>query len=233
MPIHTKSAPRHRRSIGVLCLEVPPDRFEGSLSNPALFPVPVLYEKVDGAWVDAILDSRDTLLQPTIDAARRLEQRGATFLISNCGFFIRYYDAVKQNISIPAAISSLLWLPHLNHLRSSRGKIAIVTFDASKLTIQHLRAAWPGLDSNAIVIRGLEGTGTWEEARRKEATYDFDRIWNDLVALLDRLVEEHPDVELVLVECVTLCAFVPLIREHLGLPAFDIVALTRSWLQDR
>ena len=226
--------PRERQQtahkIGVLCLEVPPDRFPGSLSDPTIFPVPALYETVDGAWVDAILASDPALVEPAIRAARRLEQRGATFLISNCGFFIQYRSALQQRLSVPVAISSLLWLPHLSQMRSAGRKIGIVTYDATKLTMAHLRAAWPGLDPDAIAIAGLEGTRTWKDAGLKDSVYDFDQIWEDLRTLLGRLVDEHPSVQLVLVECVTLCAFVPLIKRHLGLPTYDIVALARCWL---
>jgi hypothetical protein len=218
------------RKIGVLCLEVPPDRFPGSLSDPTIFRVPVLYEKVEGAWVDAILTSDVSLVAPTIRAAKRLEQLGATFLISNCGFFIQYRTEVQKRVSVPAAISSLLWLPHLNQMRSAGKKIGIATFDATKLTMGHLRAAWPNLDTEAIAIAGLEGTRTWRDAALKQSVYDFDQIWEDLRGLLDRLIDQHPTVEFVLVECVTMCAFVPLIRRHLGLPTYDIVALANCWL---
>jgi hypothetical protein len=216
--------------IGVLCLEVPPDRFPGSLSDPSIFPVPVLYERVEGAWVDAILASDPALVDPAVRAAKRLEQRGATFLISNCGFFIQYRSALLKQVSVPAAISSLLWLPHLNQMRPAGGKIGIVTYDATRLTMEHLRAAWPDLDPDAIAIAGLEGTRTWRDAGLKDSIYDFDQIWEDLRALLDRLVGEHPAVQLILMECVTLCAFVPQIKRHLGLPTYDIVALANCWL---
>lgn len=82
-------------TIGVLCLEVPLDEFAGSLSDPTIFDVPVLYETVRSAWVSTILDADPKLAQPAIDAAHRLVDRGATNLISNCGFFIQYKAAIE------------------------------------------------------------------------------------------------------------------------------------------
>lgn len=221
---------RGAQKIGVLALEVPMDFFPGSLTDPAIFPVPVLFETVKGAWVDAILAMDPALTQPAIDAARRLESQGATLLVSNCGYFSPYRAAVQREVSVPAAISSLLWLPHLNTMRRPGGKIGIVTFDSTKLTAVHLAAAWPALDPDAISIAGLEGTAMWRDAKKDDSTYDFDQIWNDVRGAVDRLLAENPRVELILVECVTLCAFVPLIRRHTGLPAFDIVALARWYL---
>jgi hypothetical protein len=221
---------RPEPKIGILYLEVPPDRFPGSLADPTLFPVPVVGQTVAGAWVDEMLASDPRLIEPAIEAAKSLERQGATLLISNCGYFISYRSAIERHVSVPVAISSLLWLPHLNAMRSPDRKIGIVTYDATKLTSAHLRAAWPGLDPSAVAVAGLEGTTSWRNAGLRDSTYDFDQIWKDLRALLDRLVDEHPTVQLILVECVTLCAFVPLIKQYLGCPTYDIVALARWWL---
>jgi hypothetical protein len=221
---------RPPQKVGVLLLEVPPDDFPGSLVDPTIFPVPMLSETVKGAWVDEMLAVDPALTRPAIEAAQRLERQGATLLISNCGYFIAYRAAIQPQVSVPAAISSLLWLPHLNVLRSPGRKIGIVTFDATKLTRAHLEAAWPGLDPDALAIVGLEGTEMWKNAGKKDSTYDFDEIWSDVRNALDRLVTAHPTVQFILVECCTLCAFVPLIRRHTGLPAYDIVALARWYL---
>jgi len=218
------------QKIGALVLEVPPDRFPGSLADPAIFPVPVIFETVAGAWVDEMLAVDPALTRPAIEAAQRLERQGATLLISNCGYFIAYRAAIERAVSVPAAISSLLWLPHLDALRSPGRKIGIVTFDAVKLTRAHLEAAWPGYDPEAVAIAGLEGTEMWRNAGKQDSTYDFDQIWSDLRSALDRLMAAHPTLQFILVECCTLCAFVPLIQRHLGLPAYDIVALARWWL---
>jgi hypothetical protein len=221
---------RPPQRIGVLCLEVPPDRFPRSVADPATFTAPVLYETVRGAWVDEITRSDPKLVQPAIDAALALEKRGATFLISNCGFFISYKSTIESQISIPAGISSLLWLPFLDALRSVHGKICLVTYDADKLTQKHISAAFPAATGDELIITGLQGTRTWKDAGLKEATYDFDQIWTDLRQVLERAVGEHPEIQMILLECVTLCAFVPLVKQHFGLPTYDIVSLAECWL---
>lgn len=223
-PIENARLPQ---KVGVLLLEVPPDRFPGSLVDPSIFSVPMIEETVKGAWVDEMLAVDPALTQPAIEAAQRLQRRGATLLISNCGYFIAYRAAIQQQVSVPAAISSLLWLPHLNTLRMPGRKIGIITFDSVKLTRAHLEAAWPGYDPEVVAIAGLEGSEMWKNAGKKDSTYDFDEIWADVRSALDRMLASNPSVQFILVECCTLCAFVPLIRRHTGLPAFDIVSLAR------
>jgi hypothetical protein len=228
----TNPAPHQRRGqkIGVLCLEVPPDRFPGSIVDATIFDCPVAYETVAGAWVDDILNCDPKLTEPAIAAACKLEADGATLLISNCGYFIAYKSAIAAAVTAPAAISSLLWLPHLAALRSPGRRIGIVTFDAPRLTGGHLRAAWPSMDPATLAISGLEGTKTWCDAKRRDAEYEFEQIWSDLRSCVDSMRLRHPELQFLLLECVTLCAFAPRLRQHTGLPVFDIVSLARSWL---
>lgn len=226
------SGVRPGQKIGVLCLEVPPDRFPGSIADPAIFDCPVAYETVAGAWVDDILCCDAKLTEPAIAAARKLEADGATFLISNCGYFIAYKSAIEAAVAAPAAISSLLWLPHLAALRSPGRRIGVVTFDAPRLTEGHLRAAWPSMDPAALAVSGLEGTKTWRDAKRRDAEYEFEQIWSDLRNCVDGLRARHADVQILLLECVTLCAFAKRLRQHTGLPVFDIVSLAQNWLMN-
>lgn len=129
------------------------------------------------------------------------------------------------------AISSLLWLPHLNAMRMPGRKIGIITFDSSKLTTEHLLAAWPSLDQAAIAVVGMDGTRTWKDAGLREAVYDFDQIWCDLSLAAERLVRQEPSLQIILLECVTLCPFVSLLKQQVGLPVFDIVSMTKCWLR--
>lgn len=222
---------RRRPTIGVLCLEVPPDYFPRSVAEPATFGgAPVIYETVRDAWVDAITTSDPKLLRPAIEAARSLERRGATFLISNCGFFIHYKSEIERHISIPAAISSLLWLPFLNAIRLPGKKIFVVTYDAQKMTRKHLTDAFPAIDGDDMIVAGLEGTKTWSDAGLKEATYDFDQIWADLRQLVAGVLAEHPEIQMIMLECATLCPFVPLVKRQFGLPTFDFVSLAECLL---
>lgn len=222
-------ADRDDPQIGVLLLEVPPDDFPGSIVDPAAFPGGALYETVPGAWVDNMVEADPALVEPAVAAARKLEARGARLLVSNCGFFIAYKAEIERHVSIPVAISSLLWLPHLEAMRRHDARIGLITYDSQKLTEHHLRAAWPGMDPAALAIAGLEGTKMWHDAGLREAVYDFDQIWRDLRDTADRLIERTPDIGAILLECAVLCPFAPLLRRHTGLPVHDIVSLAHAW----
>jgi hypothetical protein len=62
--------------------------------NPATFEFPVISETVTGAWVENVVRGDPALEPAYIAAARRLVERGAIAISSNCGFSIRHQPAV-------------------------------------------------------------------------------------------------------------------------------------------
>ncbi|NJM93018.1 MAG: hypothetical protein HC861_10820 [Rhodospirillaceae bacterium] len=90
-------------TVGILSLETAADRFDRSLAHPATFRCPVIEEKVAGVWVPEILAGSESLTSAFLDAARRLEQRGATVITSNCGFTILYQRAIDLRVALVVA----------------------------------------------------------------------------------------------------------------------------------
>lgn len=209
--------------IGAMLLETTPDLLEGSLAHPDTFDCDVALDTLEGIWVEQILSASPVHTGSFTAAARRLEDAGADLLITNCGYSIAYQADVQKNVSVPAALSSLLLLPLLNSLLSPCKKIGLLTFDSVKLTQGHLRAAWPAYDPRAVAIQGLEGTKTWSDMARDDAVYEVEQIRNDIFAAIEKLKKN--DLQFLLVECAALCAFVPYMKSLINVPVFDIVSL--------
>ncbi|MGH7330398.1 MAG: aspartate/glutamate racemase family protein, partial [Polyangiaceae bacterium] len=90
-------------------------RVLGDAGNPETWPFEVDLEIVRGIGVDAAvrgakIPGRDDLF---IDAARRLEQRGASLITTSCGFLILFQAALQAAIRVPVVTSSLLAVPLL------------------------------------------------------------------------------------------------------------------------
>src|SRR6266446_3924212 len=100
--------------LGILDLEsglppgaTPPPAPPGSLKSSATFDFPVIVETVEGAWADVTMRGDPALEPAFIAAARRLVDRGAAVIGSNCGFAIRYQAAVAAAVNIPVVMSTL------------------------------------------------------------------------------------------------------------------------------
>ncbi|MER9204054.1 hypothetical protein NKH74_34050 [Mesorhizobium sp. M0933] len=213
--------------VGLLRLDEPvnTDPKPRELDHPDNFDWPVVTKNVPGASVEAIVNADPKLCDPFVESARFLEERGAKLIISNCGFTVAYDKLIRESVSVPVATSSLLLLPFLKNLLSQDGRIGILTFDASKLTDQHLEAAWPSLSKNSIRSSGLEGSVSWKKVT-EHGHYDWDQILEDSLEALQELCDDET-VEIVLVECCALCSFVPQYQLRARRPVFDAIAMAR------
>lgn len=211
------------RTVGLLSLETEADRFERSLVHPSTFNCTVIEEKIAGVWVPQILEGSPSLTPAFIDAARRLEQRGADIITSNCGFTILYQRAVEEVTTVPVVISSLLLLPFLARLSRRNSRIGVATFDGARLTERHWRAAWPEYDAQRLVVTDIHGTDTWKDWCRDSPRYDFASSCRDIDVMADKLARQ--DVDMVLLECAVFPAFTSRIAARVNKPVFDLLSL--------
>jgi hypothetical protein len=219
MPRPSPSGP----TVGILALETTADRYDRSLAHPATFACPVIAEKVAGVWVPQILEGSESLTSSFIDTARRLEQRGATVITSNCGFTILYQRAIEEVTTVPIVISSLQLLPFAARLCRRNARIGLGTFDATRLTEKHWHAAWPQYDPAQLVVADIHGTDTWRDWCTDAPKYDFASSCRDIDAMADRLARQ--DVDVVLLECAVFTAFAARIAARVGKPVFDLLSL--------
>lgn len=210
-------------TVGILALETAADCHDRSLAHPATFNCRVIEEKVAGVWVPQILQGSESLTPAFVDAARRLEQRGATLITSNCGFTIVYQRAIEEVTTVPIAISSLLLLPFAARLCRRNATVGVGTFDATRLTERHWRAAWPQYDAGRLVVADIHGTQTWRDWCDDSPKYDFASSCHDIDAMADRLARQ--DVDVVLLECAVFTAFASRIAARVNKPVFDLLSL--------
>lgn len=211
------------RTIGLLALETKADRFERSLLHPATFNCEVIEEKVAGVWVPQILGGSPSLTPSFIDAARRLERRGVDVITSNCGFTILYQRVLEEVTTVPVVISSLLLLPFLARLCRRNSRIGVATFDGTRMTEAHWRAAWPEYDPQRLVVADIHGTETWKDWCDDSPRYDFASSCRDIDVMADQLARQ--DVDVILLECAVFTAFAPRIAARVNKPIFDLLSL--------
>lgn len=226
--------PQTPRSLGILNLDrglpsdvVPPMPRPGSMLNPATFDFPIISETVAGAWAENVIRGDPALEPAYIAAARRLVERGAVAISSNCGFSIRHQTAVAASVNVPVAMSSLLLLPALLRQIPTAAKIAVVTADS-----RHCGEDLLGVENPAerarLVIGGIEGGKLWHnEMRRPPPPTGVADIEGDVAACVARLRAGHQEIAVLLFECTAFPLVTPAIRRITGLPIYDITTLCR------
>lgn len=222
------------RSLGVLLLErglppgaLPPAAVPGSMRDSAMLNFPIISEIVPGAWVENVVRGDPTMEPAYIAAARRLVERGAVAISSDCGFSIRHQEAVAASVNVPVAMSSLLLLPALLRQLPKSAKIAVVTYDSTHCS-EDLLGVNDAAERARIVIGGIEGGKYWHDGlKRPLPPADVAAIESDVTACVARLRKAHQGIAAILFECAAFPMVAPAIRRTTSLPVYDITTLCR------
>ncbi|MCE5244265.1 MAG: aspartate/glutamate racemase family protein [Syntrophobacteraceae bacterium] len=218
--------------IGVLCLESYYTKVPGHIKNATTFDFPVTYKVVKGATPERVVNGADRrLLEPFIEAARELQEEGVKAITGSCGFLVIFQKELADSVEVPVFLSSLIQVPMVHRMLRSDQKVGLLVANKASLTQDHLKAV--GADSTPVCVAGMDARREFCEViierRRKEL--DFTKLEGEVLAEVDTLVRENPDMGALVIECTDLPPFAHLIQQRFGIPVFDIITLTRMVYQ--
>jgi hypothetical protein len=216
--------PTYGHVAGILMLESATPRVPGDPGHAATFSFPVLYEIVKGFTLDDLRAPLPDRLGPVLQAARRLEERGVSFVTTDCGLFSLYQEEIASALHVPFLASGLLLGPLLTAALGPARRLGIITGHTGILTDIHLRAA--GIDPERVAIVGMEGCPEFVDVvidHRPEL--DVDAMREGTLAAAGELLELDPSVGALLLECTNLVTFRPDLVRAYKLPVFDLVTL--------
>ena len=227
MPVyHTHpSAESYGQGIGILLLDSHMPFVPGDVANASTYRYPVKYKLVSGLETYVCLNGAPEFGPVIAEAARELEAQGCKGISSDCGFMLQYQQAAADAVDIPVAMSSLLQLPLIERSLGSSQPIGVITADSNSLTLDFLERA--GLHpKNPLVIRGMqEEKEFFSSILDPKGTMDTDLLTQEVVAMAESMVAEHPDMGAILLECSLMPPYAGAVQDALGLPVFDFVSL--------
>lgn len=213
--------------IGILLLDCVAPFIPGSVGNASTWSAPAIYKTVPGLRVDLILGPDAGQAEPAVvAAATELAGEGARMISSNCGFTIRYQDAVRAAVDVPVLLSSLLLAPHLQRMLPRDKALGIVTASTASLTPELLAAAGLRRGDERIALAGLDDAPGFTAAFIT-CTDEFDAatVEAETVAAAVALCERRPDVGALLLECSELPPYATAVQRATGVPVFDFTSM--------
>jgi hypothetical protein len=216
-------------SLGVMMLDTAFTRYPGDIGAPATFRgAPVLHECVAGADVARIVGiTDDAFVEPFVAAGKRLVDRGATLLTTSCGFLVVYQAALSRRLPVPVATSALLLIPEIEQTCPPGTRTGVLTFSAAHLRAPHLAAAGARQDTP---VAGLDPDSGFARAIRGEAVADSPELRAaDASTAARALVERHPEVGAVVLECTNFPPHRSAIAAACGRPVYDLWDLLTRW----
>jgi Asp/Glu/hydantoin racemase len=221
--------------LGVLMLDTRFDRIMGDVANPDSYPFPVRCQVVHGADPTRVVRSGrpdDTIVNAFCEAARNLEREGATGLLTSCGFLINVQMELAASVNIPVISSALVFASATRAMHGNR-PIGILTANASALDEDAIRAA--GLSPGQTVVRGLEHEPAFARTflvghTTVPAPVNEQAIGAAAAAGAREMVESHPEIGSIVLECGNLPPYRQLIQAAANRPVIDILdAASHLW----
>jgi Asp/Glu/hydantoin racemase len=214
-------------AVGILMLETRFPRIPGDMGNAETWPFPVLYKVVKGASPERVVKERaGGLLDAFLAGARELVDLGADGITTTCGFLSLFQDEIARHVGVPVATSSLMQAPMIARVLPAGRQVGILTISAKTLMPDHLVAA--GVAADTPVVGTDEGREFSRAILSDEPVLDVAAAERDIIEAGEALVRRHPRVGAVLLECTNMAPYASALREHLGLPVFDIVSFV-TW----
>lgn len=211
--------------LGILMLEARFPRIPGDMGNGSTWPFPVLYRVVRGASPEkVVLQGAQGLLQDFLDAAADLVAQGAEAITTNCGFLSLFQKELAAHVGVPVATSSLMQVPWVQAMLPPGQRVGLVTVSGSTLTPRHLEAAGVPLD---IPIEGTEGGREFFRVliKAEKEDMDVDLAEQDVVEAAQRLVQRHPEVGAIVLECTNMPPYAAAVQRAVGRPVYDIYSM--------
>ena len=212
------------RPLGVVVLDTRFPRLPGDIGCATTFAFPVHYRVVQGAVPRrVVVDADRSLLAPFIAAARALEREGCSAISTSCGFLALFQYEMQAAVGVPLWTSSLLLVAEVEATLPRGRRVGIVTADAASLTAAHLEAAGAPADAP---IEGLSpASAFYRTLLDNRPELDPAEAEAATVAAATRLVERHPHVDAIVLECTNMPPYADAVRTATRLPVHDITTL--------
>lgn len=221
--------PIYGASVGILMLEARFPRIPGDMGHAGTWDFPVLYKVVRGASPDLVVrKGADGLLPAFIDGARELVADGADGITTNCGFLSIYQQDLAEALDVPVAVSSLMQVGMVNALLPPGRRAGVLTISGSTLSPEHLKTANV---PDGTPIGTTEGGAEFTRAiLGDEPELDVVLAEQDNVTAALEMMDTHPDLGAIVLECTNMSPYAVAINRATGLPVFTMEAFVR-WFQ--
>jgi len=213
--------------LGILMLDTVFDRPLGDVGHPETFErlgIEARQQQVLGASPQRVVREADpTLLQPFIDAALRLQAEGARMITTSCGFLCLFQQALQAAVRVPVLSSSLLWLAPL---QAAGQRCGVLTIDATALDQRYLAAV------GARPSTPVQGVAPGSEFQRhilgNQPGMDVGQACADVVQAARQLVQRHPELDTLVLECTNMPPYADAVRAATGRRVEHLVSLIQS-----
>jgi len=209
--------------IGILMLDTQFYRPPGDIGNQDTFPFPVRYKTVKGASITRVVkEGGADVVEPFVQAAKELEKEGMKAVATSCGFLAIHQKKIQKRLDIPFYSSSLLQIPMASITAGE--PIGILTASEANLKPLHFKGANAGRYN--VIIKGMDDKPAFSGTIIEETVpLNQTAVQSEMEMATAELLENHPEVKSIILECTNMPPYKEAIRGITDLPIFDSTTL--------
>lgn len=215
--------------LGILMLDTRFPRIVGDIGNPDTWPFPVRYATVPGATPQAVVcEDPEPFTQAFIAAGKDLVAQGCTGITTTCGFLALLRPRMAAALGVPVAASALEQAPQIAAMLAPDQRLGILTISAATLSQRQLDVAGVPTDT---AIGGVDGGSFARTILENRTELDASAARAEMVSGALKLIQAHPEIGALLLECTNMVPYAPDIQRAIGRPVFSIHSYL-TWFQD-
>jgi Asp/Glu/hydantoin racemase len=189
----------------------------------------MLYKVARGAVPHVVVHERGQgLSQILVDTARELVASGARGITTTGGFLSLFQDELSAACGVPVASSSLMQVPLVQKLLPPGKRVGVVTIHGGRLGPDHFVAA--GAPGDTPVMGTEEGEELTRVLLKGETRLDLEKAERDVVTAGRQLVEKHPDIGALVLECHNMAPYSAALAAAVRMPVYDLYSFI-VWFQ--
>lgn len=223
---HVADTPVAGFSIGIITIDFNYVKLPGNVANATTFTFPVVYEDII-IEIEDLFHGKEKILDQVIDAAKKLERKGVRAIFGACGYFNHFQEQVRDAVSVPVYLSSVLQIPIIKMGLKPDQKIAVLVADGEGANADFFAKA--NADIADCIVAEIGSLDSFAPIRYNKPYLDNEQLKNDLLAVVRQLREEHDNIGAILLECSDLPPYAAAIHRDTGLPVFDFTTLI-NWV---
>ena len=216
----------HGVRLGILCLETSFPRIVGDAGNAQTWPFPVLFKIVRGATAQLVVHEKGRGLNSAfLQAAEELVSDGADGITTTGGFLSVFQKELAAHAGVPVASSSLMQVPLAQALLAPGKRVGVITIHGQRLSADHLTAA--GAPADTPIVGTESGTEITRVMLEGRPELDFAKAEADVLGAGREMLERHPDVGSLVLECHNMAPYSARLQKELRVPIFDVYTFVK------
>jgi aspartate/glutamate racemase len=213
-------------TIGILHLDVWYPLLPGNVVNAYTYDFPVRMKEIPNAVQSCVHGGDPTLVDDIISAGKKLEREGVRAICGACGYLGNFQSQVAEALDVPVLLSSLVQVPMIKATLKKKQKVGVLCADGPSLTPAVLQNC--GVDPSICVIKGMGDQPHFSAIlKSNKGHFDNTAVKKEVVEGASSLVNEHPEIGAILLECSDMPPYSADVQNAVNLPVFDFITMIK------